>query len=85
MASTCSAHVVGVHVEAVEVGAHRVEGVLLLQGAGRQVECPVLERVPLADLAERGRLAAEPETGRGGHSRRDTDADGRGLPPAGAG
>ncbi len=44
-----SAEVVGVEVQSVEIGAHRVHGVLGLDQAGCRVQEAVLERVALSD------------------------------------
>jgi hypothetical protein len=58
-------HIVGVHMEAIEVRAHRVQGVFRLDGAGRQVEYAMLERMSLADLGGYYCLAAEHHPGCG--------------------
>src|SRR5260221_7758705 len=81
-----SAHVVGVHVEAVEVGAHGIQRVFRLDGSGRQVEHAMLEGMSLASPGGRPRPAAEHHAGRDRHPGGGTDTDGpghplRGLPP----
>ena len=78
------AHVVGVHVEAVEVGAHRGQRVLRLDGAGRHVEHAVLEGMALADLGLRHRFAANHNAGRGHRAGGDTHAEGCGASLAGS-
>jgi hypothetical protein len=78
------AHLVGVHVKAIEIGAHRVQRILRLHHPGCQVESAMLERVPLTDLHGRRRLAAQNHAERGRHPGDDTDTDGSGPPSAGA-
>ena len=76
------AHLIGVHMEAIEIGAHRVQRVFRLDDAGCQIEQAMLERMPLADLGGCHRLAAEHHA-RCGRCPGGAETDGPGQPLGG--
>lgn len=64
MAGLClPPHVVGVEVEPVQEGAHRIDRVFVLQGAGRGIEHTMLQRMTLPGLGHGGQLAPEQHVG----------------------
>jgi NADPH-dependent 2,4-dienoyl-CoA reductase/sulfur reductase-like enzyme len=79
-----AAHVVGVHVKAVEIGADGLDGILPLHRTGGEVEHAVLKRVALPGPDAGHRLRAE-EGGGCGHRPRDRpEAGGYSDCPGGA-